>query len=64
MKEWNERLPDSHFRRIHRSYIVNLDFVEKIEKEYNYDFTVTLKNFKQTLVMSRRYARFLKEKMG
>jgi len=64
MKEWNERLPDSHFRRIHRSYIVNLDFVEKIEKEYNYDFTVTLKNFNQTLVMSRRYARFLKEKMG
>jgi len=64
MKEWSMRLPDSHFCRIHRSYIVNLDFVEEIEKEYNYDFTVKLKNCDKDLVMSRRYARFLKEKMG
>lgn len=64
MKEWINRLPDSHFCRIHRSYIVNLDFVDKIEKEYNYDFSVTLKNTEKTLIMSRRYARLLKEKMG
>jgi len=64
MKEWIKRLPDSHFCRIHRSYIVNLDFVDKIEKEYNYDFSVTLKNTEKTLIMSRRYARLLKEKMG
>lgn len=64
MKEWSMRLPDTHFCRIHRSYIVNLDFVEEIEKEYNYDFTVKLKNCDKSLVMSRRYARFLKEKMG
>ena len=63
-KEWINRLPDSHFCRIHRSYIVNLDFVDKIEKEYNYDFSVTLKNTEKTLIMSRRYARLLKEKMG
>ena len=64
MKEWSRRLPDSHFCRIHRSYIVNLDFVEEIEKEYNYDFSVKLKNTDKSLVMSRRYARLLKEKMG
>lgn len=64
MKEWNERLPESHFCRIHRSHIINLDFVDAIEKEYNYDFSVKLKNCEKTLVMSRRYARFLKDKMG
>lgn len=64
MKEWISRLPDNHFCRIHRSYIVNLDFVEKIDKEYNYDFSVTLKNCDKSLIMSRRYARFLKDKMG
>jgi len=64
MKEWSKRLPDSHFCRIHRSYIVNLDFVEEIEKEYNYDFSVKLKDTDKSLVMSRRYARLLKEKMG
>ena len=64
MKEWEKRLPASYFCRIHRSYIVNLDFVEQVDKEYNYDFSVKLKNSDKTLVMSRRYARFLKEKMG
>jgi two-component system LytT family response regulator len=64
MKEWDSRLPESHFCRIHRSYIVNLDFVEGIEKEYNYDFSVKLKDRDMRLVMSRRYARLLKEKMG
>jgi two-component system LytT family response regulator len=64
MKEWEKRLPASHFCRIHRSYIVNLDFVEQVDKEYNYDFSVKLKNSDKTLVMSRRYARSLKEKMG
>ena len=64
MKEWVSRLPDTHFCRIHRSYIVNLDFVEKIEKEFNYDFSVSLQNCEKTLIMSRRYARLLKEKMG
>jgi DNA-binding LytR/AlgR family response regulator len=38
--------------------------VEEIEKESNYDFRVKLKNCEDSLVMSRRYARFLKEKMG
>jgi len=64
MKEWNSRLPSSHFCRIHRSYIVNLDFVDRIEKEYNYDFSVTLKNCEKILIMSRRYARLLKDKMA
>jgi two-component system, LytTR family, response regulator len=64
MKEWTMRLPASHFCRIHRSHIVNLDFVEEIEKESNYDFRVKLKKCEDSLVMSRRYARFLKEKMG
>lgn len=64
MKEWENRLPDSHFCRIHRSYIINLDFVEEVEKEYNYDFSIKLKDCEKSLVMSRRYARSLKEKMG
>jgi len=64
MKEWEERLPDRYFCRIHRSYIVNLDWIERVEKEFNYDFTVHLKNFDKSLLMSRRYARRLKDRMG
>ena len=64
MKEWEDRLPTRYFCRIHRSSIVNLDWVDNVEKEYNYDFTVHLKEFDKPLLMSRRYARQLKERMG
>lgn len=64
MKEWDKRLPNRFFSRIHRSYIVNLDWISHVEKEVNYDFTVHLKEFDKTLQMSRRYARFLKDRMG
>ncbi|MBT3751163.1 MAG: response regulator transcription factor [Bacteroidetes bacterium] len=64
MKEWEERLPERYFCRIHRSYIVNLEWVERVEKEFNYDFTVHLKNYDKSLMMSRRYARKLKERMA
>ena len=64
MKEWDERLPQTFFCRIHRSSIVNLEYVHKIEKEFNYDFSVHLTGMDQALTMSRRYARVLKERMG
>ena len=64
MKEWEDRLPSRYFCRIHRSNIVNFEWVDKVEKEYNYDFSVHIKNHDKTLMMSRRYARRLKERMG
>ena len=35
MKEWENRLPVSHFIRIHRSTIINTDEVDRIEPWYN-----------------------------
>ena len=31
VKEWQARLPQAQFARIHRLTIVNLDFVDRIE---------------------------------
>ena len=64
MREWDERLPQTFFCRIHRSSIINLEYVEKIEKEYNYDFSIHLRGIVNPILMSRRYARILKERMG
>lgn len=64
MKEWEERLPKTFFCRIHRSSIINMDYVEKIEKEYDYEFSIRLRGIENPVLMSRRYARFLKERMG
>ena len=62
MIEWEERLPLKYFARIHRSTIVNLELIEKVEKWFNYSYHVYLKNVDEPFQMSRRYALKLKER--
>ncbi|OFX86899.1 MAG: hypothetical protein A2W99_04065 [Bacteroidetes bacterium GWF2_33_16] len=62
MKEWESRLPQNYFCRIHRSTIINLEYVEKIDNWFNYSYKLTLRNIKEPYIISRRYAKSLKEK--
>ncbi len=62
MKEWEDRLPDN-FCRIHRSNIINLDYIDHIEEWFNYSYQVYLKGLREPFVMSRRFAVKLKEKL-
>jgi DNA-binding LytR/AlgR family response regulator len=62
MIEWEERLPLKYFARIHRSTIVNLELIEKVERWFNYSYHVYLKNIDEPFQMSRRYALKLKER--
>lgn len=62
MTEWEERLTPKYFSRIHRSTIVNLEYIEKVEKWFNSSYRVYLKDIKEPLQMSRRYAAKLKER--
>lgn len=62
MIEWEERLPGKYFARIHRSTIVNLEYVEKVEKWFNYAYHVYLTKWDEPFQMSRRYASKLKER--
>ncbi|MCX6224040.1 MAG: LytTR family DNA-binding domain-containing protein [Bacteroidia bacterium] len=64
MQEWEERLPESTFCRIHRSTIINLDFVIKVEEWFNSTFRVSIQGVKEPFIMSRRYASHIKAKMG
>ena len=64
MKEWEKRLPEKHFCRIHRSSIINLEFVDHIEEWFNNSFKVYLNNNNLALIMSRRFVSNLKNKMG
>jgi len=64
IKEWRARLPRNQFAAIHRSTIVNLDFVEQMELLPNYSYRVVLRGSKCHLVMSRRRAQLLKERMA
>ena len=60
LREWEARLPTAHFARIHRSTIVNLGFVERMEQSFNYTYEVFLRGIPTPLALSRRYAVRLK----
>jgi two-component system, LytTR family, response regulator len=60
LKQWQEELPDNNFVRIHRSSIVNIEHVERIEKKSNAQHRAYLKNIAEPLEVSRRYAKKLR----
>ncbi len=62
MVEWEERLPQKFFVRIHRSTIVNLEYVDKVEKWFNSSYHLYIQAIEQPFQMSRRYASKLKER--
>lgn len=64
LKEWETRLPANSFCRIHRSTIININFIERIEDWMNYSYRIYLKDIKEPFVLSRRYALKLKEIFG
>jgi len=63
MKEWEARLPPDRFCRIHRSTIINLECVERVEDRGNYTFDVFLRGMKEPFAMSRRYSAALKHRL-
>jgi two-component system LytT family response regulator len=63
MKEWESRLPENHFIRIHRSTIINTDHVKRIEPWYNNSHLVYLEGIEKPAVMSRRYFIKVKEQL-
>ena len=64
IKEWEARLPESMFVRIHRSTIVNLEFVDKIEEWFQKSYRIYLKTVEQPFDVSRRYTSKLKDRFS
>ena len=60
MSSLESQLDPRHFARIHRSTIVNLGFVERMEQSFNYTYEVFLRGIQTPLALSRRYAVRLK----
>lgn len=63
LRDWEKRLSERFFVRIHRSIIINLEYVDRVEEWFNYSYRVYLRDIKEPFVMSRRYAAKLKEKL-
>lgn len=61
LKEWEQILPENYFIRIHRSTIINIEYVSKIEKGFNDSNYISLKHIKEPLTVSQNYTNKLKE---
>lgn len=61
LKNWEIVLPTNLFIRIHRSYIININQISKIEKSNLNQYSVLLNNFNNPIQVSRRYYKNLKK---
>ncbi|WP_406243233.1 LytR/AlgR family response regulator transcription factor [Tissierella carlieri] len=64
LNELMDRLDSSIFFRSHKSYIVNLNYIESIEPWFNSTYNINLKGYKEIIPVSRSYAKGFKEVMN
>jgi two-component system LytT family response regulator len=64
LREWEERLPGRYFVRIHRSTIVNLEFIERVDEWSHGSFMVLLRGGRGPFAMSRRYGARVRSRLG
>jgi two-component system LytT family response regulator len=60
LSAWETQLAGAPFARVHRSLLVNLDFIERIERGRGYSYDLFVRGHAAPLSMSRRRATELK----
>lgn len=63
LSKWESILPECSFLRVHRSTIINLNHIEKMEKHSSRSIKIWLKNMKTEVMVSQRYAVKLRAQM-
>lgn len=58
---WEEKLPAGKFIRIHRQSIINMDFIEKVEKASSNRLSIKLKFLDEKFEVSQRYKKKIKQ---
>ncbi|MCB9799261.1 MAG: response regulator transcription factor [Candidatus Omnitrophica bacterium] len=65
LKDLLEILDAKHFSQTHKSYLVNLDKVQKVSPMFSGNFEITFKDPAiEKIPLSRRYGRHIKEQLG
>jgi two-component system LytT family response regulator len=60
LRHWLARLPEHAFARVHRSTVVNLEYVDRVEEWSHSSYRLYLRGSAEPVTMSRRYAGHLK----
>ncbi|MBU5424864.1 LytTR family DNA-binding domain-containing protein [Tissierella pigra] len=64
LNELMDKLDNNVFFRSHKSYIVNLNYIEFIDPWFNYTYNIHLKNSDAIIPVSRSYVKDFKEIMN
>lgn len=64
LKDWERILPKNTFLRIHRSLIINVEHVSRIEKQSLRTYKAFLKDCEHPFDISQRFAAKLKDKLA
>ncbi|MEW9675142.1 LytTR family DNA-binding domain-containing protein [Lentibacillus sp. L22] len=64
LKDLEEKLKNYAFFRIHKSYLVNLDYVHKLSPWFNGAYQLEMENRKEKLPVSRNYVKALKNRLA
>lgn len=64
LEEWEEKLPEKLFVRIHRSTIVNTDYINKIEKLGKTSYMIKLKDENEPFIISKRFLPKFRDKFS
>lgn len=64
LKEWEEMLPQGQFLRIHRSTLINIEHIQKIEKWFNHSFRVHIEGAPEPFIVSRRFSAMLRKQIS
>ena len=62
LKNWEDLLPENAFLRIHRSIMVNMNHIQKIEKCDKKSYKIFLRNTEEKFIISQRYSIKIKSK--
>jgi len=61
IRNWVDTLPSKNFLRIHRATIINMSFLDRIEKSGNRNYDVYLKNISTPFPLSQRYGNIMRK---
>ena len=64
LKHWESRLPENTFARIHRSAIVNVRKITRLEPWFGQAQRIFIEELPRPLTLSRRYAAKLSDRFG
>lgn len=64
LKTWEEMLPQKHFVRIHRSSLININQIERVEKTTSNRLLVHLVGMDTPAIISQRYSAQLRKKVS